>query len=226
MAEMGIGYGSECHLLRYLGRHRQYLDRQVLKVVGAQSVEWLDYPFDTSRTWLDGEWKGLRFLEDSSPAHAEWLKAWPQSGNPPNWDAIGKITINGEKQWLLVEAKANLQEIGSSCTASDKGGRPQISRTMTATKEVLGVKADRDWINGHYQYANRVVVLHILTKAGVPAHLLNIYFTGDRGDEKRTCPSTVAGWKDAISSLKAHIGLPKGHALESRMHELFLPISQ
>jgi hypothetical protein len=26
MAEMGAGYGSECHLLRYLGRHRNRFD--------------------------------------------------------------------------------------------------------------------------------------------------------------------------------------------------------
>lgn len=32
MGEMGMGYGSECHLLRYLGRHRRALDARILEV--------------------------------------------------------------------------------------------------------------------------------------------------------------------------------------------------
>lgn len=59
MGMMGDGYGSECHLLRYLGRHRAFLDQRVLEVTGATAIEWLDYPFDRSRTWQDGECKGL-----------------------------------------------------------------------------------------------------------------------------------------------------------------------
>ena len=54
MGMMGVGYGSECHLPRYLGRHRALLDRRVLDVTGATAVEWLDYPFDRSRLWQDG----------------------------------------------------------------------------------------------------------------------------------------------------------------------------
>ena len=34
MAEMGDGYGSECHLLRYLGRHRDRLDNTFAYFVG------------------------------------------------------------------------------------------------------------------------------------------------------------------------------------------------
>jgi hypothetical protein len=54
MAEMGIGYGSECHLLRYLGRHRALLDRRILEVTRADTIAWLDHPFDPSKAWLDG----------------------------------------------------------------------------------------------------------------------------------------------------------------------------
>lgn len=224
MAEIGNGYGSECHLLRYLGRHRRELDKQVLNTIGGQAVEWLDFPFDGSRTWRDGERKGLDFLEPDSPAWAAWRKAWPQRGNPPNWDAVGILTVNGAREWLLVEAKANLQEIKSSCQASDAGGRPLIVRTLTETKERLGVAADCDWLDGYYQSANRIAVLGLLTEAGVGARLLNIYFTGDLGDAGRTCPSDANGWHAALGALKEHIGLPRGHALENRMHELFLAV--
>ena len=54
MAHMGDGYGSECHLLRYLGRHRALRDWRVLACVGGSAIEWLDFPFDPSNPWLDG----------------------------------------------------------------------------------------------------------------------------------------------------------------------------
>ena len=193
-------------------------------MMGGQNIEWLDFPFDNRRAWRDGEWKGLDFLATDSPARAIWQKSWPQRGNPPNWDAIAVMMVNGSKEWLLIEAKANVEELRSSCQASEVGGRPLIARTLAATKSDLRVAADRDWLHGYYQYANRVVVLHLLEQAGVSARLLNVYFTGDRGDDRRSCPSDIQGWGSALASLKAHIGLPAGHRHESRMQELFLPV--
>lgn len=233
MAEMGSGYGSECHLLRYLGRHRQRLDEAVTKATGAETVGWLDYQFDSGRKWQDAEWKGLDFLgcrgnsaaaETNKRAMEGWRTAWPQRGNVPNWDAVGIVTMMGKKEWLLVEAKANCEELRSSCKAQDEGGRPLIKRTLAATKERLGVSPDKDWLDGYYQYANRIAVLKLLNECGVSACLLNIYFTGDSGDAQRTCPADDAGWRESLALLKTHIGLPVGHALESRMHELFLPV--
>jgi hypothetical protein len=43
---MGMGYGSECHVLRYLGRP---FDDQVLRVTGGDRLGWLDFGFDPSR---------------------------------------------------------------------------------------------------------------------------------------------------------------------------------
>lgn len=51
MAKFGNGYGSECHLLRYLGRHRKRLDAAVCEVTGATGVHWLDFPF--ASVWPD-----------------------------------------------------------------------------------------------------------------------------------------------------------------------------
>ena len=200
------------------------LDKRVLDETGGQYIEWLDYPFDRSRTWRDGEWKGLDFLDLDNPARMAWQKAWPQRGNPPNWDAIGRVTVDGIKEWLLVEAKANTEELHSSCQASEAGGRPLILQALTATQARLGVAAERDWLERYYQFANRVFVLDLLLGSKVPARLLNIYFTGDLGDERRSCPADIRGWDQALASLKAHIGLPRTHALEGRMHEIFLSV--
>jgi hypothetical protein len=38
---------------------------------------------------LDREWKGLEFLDSASDVKSAWVKFWPQSGNVPNWDAVG-----------------------------------------------------------------------------------------------------------------------------------------
>jgi hypothetical protein len=45
MAEIGHGYGSEWHLLRYLGRHLARLASEVQRVTSCDSVQWLDFPF-------------------------------------------------------------------------------------------------------------------------------------------------------------------------------------
>jgi len=58
----GNGYGSECHLLRYLGRHRDRLNAEVCRETGGSDVRWLDFPFAKtwpgkkgSRQWPDAE---------------------------------------------------------------------------------------------------------------------------------------------------------------------------
>ena len=61
MSEMSLGYGSEYHLLRFLGHHRQYLNNTILDALDKKNeiIEWLDYPMNTNRASLDGELKGI-----------------------------------------------------------------------------------------------------------------------------------------------------------------------
>jgi hypothetical protein len=35
-----------------------------------------------------------------------------------------------------------------------------------------------------------------------------------------------SGWREALAAMKSHLGLNAGHPLESRIHEIFLPVSQ
>ncbi len=225
MASMGQGYGSECHLIRFLGRHRALLNQRIIATTGATKVEWIDYPFVPAAPWKDGEWTGLGFLPDSSPALEPWTKFWPQKGNPPNWDAVGRITINGEDSWLLVEAKAHTAEIGSTCQASEAGGLARITESLRTVSADLGASSDADWLRGYYQYANRIAVLWHLMTHGEPARLLFIYFTGDNfpsGD--RDCPKDEAGWQVALEAQEKHIGLPKQHKLADRIHKVFVTV--
>ena len=71
---------------------------------------------------------------------------------------------------------------------------------------------------------------HILRFMGRHRHVLDQrlynYFVGDKGDARRTCPQDEKGWNDALRAQKAHVGLPGGHKLETRMHKIFLPVCE
>lgn len=225
MAEKGARYGSEHHLLRYLGRHRNELDRRIRSVTGCDTVSWLDFFFDRKRPWKDREWKGLDFLPQEEKARRAWTEAWPQRGNPPNWDAVGRIFVGDSTEWLLVEAKAHTGELKSSCGAKEGPARSNIESTLEATKDRLDVAEGHDWMNGYYQFCNRLAVLNILQEAGVPARLLFIYFTGDDFGRPGTfCPQSEAEWQPALDAQTRHVGLAEEHLLANRIHKLFLPV--
>lgn len=186
-------------------------------------MTWLDTPFQPKASH-DAEWKGVNFLPEIHSARKEWFQYWPHTGNVPNWDAVGVLKNNGAHEWLLVEAKANLQELRSACNATQKGGLAQIVQALSAVKSELGVKKEKDWLKGYYQYCNRLAVLQFLQAQKIPSRLLFVYFTGDRSGPGRTCPRDAAGWKKALQVLDKHVGLSTDHSLADRVHRLFLPV--
>lgn len=226
MGQMGNGYGSECHLLRFMGRHRHLLNDRILGALGGDTIDWLDFGFNPKALWPDAEIKGLGFLSDSDPVHDAWKQYWPQGRGIHNWDAVAKVRFGAAEEWLLVEAKANLEELKSDCGARLKTSLALISNAFDQTKTYLGASKDRDWLRGYYQYCNRIAVLFFLLQHDVPAQLLYIYFMGDTGDSNRTCPQYETGWQDALQCQDDHVGLPTEHRLSARIHKLFLPIVQ
>lgn len=107
MGKIGYGYGSEYHLLRFMGRHRRLLDQRVLASTGGDSVEWLDFCFHLAKPWLDAEIKGLDFMPQGHAALEAWKDWWPKGSGIHNWDAVGRTQRGGSVEWLLVEAKAH-----------------------------------------------------------------------------------------------------------------------
>ena len=120
MANIGYGYGSECHLLRWMGRHRDKLNAEVAKKVGTDKtlINWLDFKFasDGSKRWPDKELEGLEFLREDEYARIKgrWQEFWPQGKGIMNWDAVARIGPEN-KEYLLVEAKAHIEEMKSCC---------------------------------------------------------------------------------------------------------------
>jgi hypothetical protein len=75
----------------------------------------------------------------------EWRARWPTRRPGHSWDAIGCLKFGMTHEWLLVEAKANVEEMVLACHAFDAESRSRIERSLNATKAALGGAADRDW---------------------------------------------------------------------------------
>jgi hypothetical protein len=202
MGEMGYGYGSECHLLRWMGRHRRRFNERVTEEIGRPGapLEWLDFRFRRSGLWPDAELEGMQFLRNTHPlAFNAWKEFWPQSGTPPTWDAVGWLGSDNDRELILLEAKARIGEDATRCRATNPASIAMIEAAFAETKAALGVDPACDWMNGFYQITNRLAVLYFLQiKCQVPARLLFLYFVGDLRGAGRNCPQTEAQWQDAI----------------------------
>ena len=223
--DIALGYGSKWHLLRYLGWHQKEFSTIVRGCVpGLSEVRWLDQHF-TGKAGKsedqDAELQGLEFLKPPPPA---WNSYWPQTGRPPTWDAIGEASINGTREWLLVEAKAHIGELASSTGASEDS-QAIIQRAMEETQQAMGVDPGHDWLKGYYQYANRLAVLHFLRREGIPARLLFIYFWGDRPEEGPNWPQTENEWEPPLREMEKDLGLEGNHQYSDFIHKLFLPVT-
>lgn len=230
MGKLGFGYGSEWHLLRYLGYHRENLSKQVLQLTGGEDIHWLDFKFSkvNNPTKNDKELVGLEFIEDIKIKQA-WQAYWPKSGNSQNWDALGKIHYRNKTEWLLVEAKAHLGEVKSTCGAQNQKSKNQIAKALENTMEYCGVQQAflNRWLSPYYQYSNRLAVLNFLMQEydpKIPAHLLYIYFTGDKRSDSAECPQTSMEWQPIIEEMEQWLGLPDDFVFRNRVHHLFLPV--
>ncbi len=81
-------------------------------------------------------------------------------------------------------------------------------------------------LRSYYQFCNRLAVLYFLHQQGVGAHLLFLYFVGDKRDNRVICPETKAEWREALKEQDEHVGLPDNHLLSAYVHKLFLPVGE
>jgi hypothetical protein len=225
MGRVGKDYGSEYHFLHAHHEHREDLDRAILSVVDRPkaALEWV-YPNEAR----DGkEPQGLSFLTDRPDVRAEWANFWPTRGRQLSWDGVARLVERDrQSEWLLFEAKANQSEFCTpASTASKAGGKTQIEKALNVTKRRLGVYRFFDWMGSYYQYANRLAVLYFLTEKVnpvVPAHLVFVYFVGDKFPDGCRCPANQTEWEELIRARQLTLGLPTEHALKDQIHDLIL----
>lgn len=228
MGKIGHGYGSEWHLLRYLGYHRLRLQEEILSKTGGDNIQWLDFRFSNINKSLnhDRELKGVEFLDEY--IKKLWRNYWPQTGNVQNWDAVGQLLTNDKREWLLVEAKSHVGELRSDCCAKSKSRQKIIDAMEQAMRsyhaEVIPVE---QWLSPYYQFCNRLAMLHFLNfecDPTVSANLVMIYFYGDRVPYKE-CPNSPAEWKLFLGKLYQEVGLVKQSELMKRIHTIYLPVN-
>ena len=129
MADMALGYGSEYQLFRFLGHHRNFLNKKISEVIPQKGeLYWLDYPSNYERLSLDGELKDVECFENQEITEL-WENYWPQSGNSQCWDGIFKIY----ETWYFVEAKAHASEVKSSCGATSENSKATIKKAFDET---------------------------------------------------------------------------------------------
>ena len=169
----------------------------------------------------------MNFASDDLKLQEKWRSFWPQTGNPPNWDAVAKARIAGIDEWILVEAKANHPELCSQqCGAKDKSLK-RILRALALTKKALGVHRCYRWEGTYYQYANRLACLYFLNEiAKRPAQLIFLYFVGDCFPDGRRCPATEQEWKTLIEACHLTLGIFGPHLLSNRVHDIFLSVKR
>jgi len=229
MGKIGCGYGSEWHLLRYLGYHRSVLEEEILKNTGGDQVTWLDFKFSNRNEPLnrDREWKGVEFLDERT--QKEWKAWWPQTGNIQNWDAVGRLHIGDSVEWLLFEAKAHINELKNGCGAKSKESKEKIVSNFMETMKSFNVKDAplKNWLEPYYQLCNRLAVLHFLhceCKPPVTSRLIMIYFYGDQVTSKN-CPQSLEEWKTELMLMYDWVGLDPKSALSDKIHTIFLSVN-
>ena len=229
MAEMGLGYGSEYQLLRFLGHHRNFLEEQIcnnMKYNG--KLHFLDFPSDNGRLSLDSEYIGINFLEKDKTINYEnmennWKNYWPYSPKgQQNWDAV---IINDDNEYILVEAKAWLGELKTDISKDAKETSiKKINKAFEETKQRFKIFTENNWLKDYYQLANRIAFLNFLHKNNIKSSLLYIYFIN--GYEKRRIikkekkliesksVKSKTEWEKEIKHEYEHLGISNSEVLK------------
>lgn len=172
--------------------------RRAGALVSDASINWVSpKKGDDWAEYSDAEFLNKLGYSQLTPALSEF---WPRRG--PQWDALGRST---DGTVFLVEAKAHLGELQSTCAAKAPPSRALITSSLERTRNALGVTNGADWSTHYYQYANRLAHLGFLRDQGVQAYLVFVYFIGDTG--MPGAPISRAHWDGANSALKKHLGL-------------------
>jgi hypothetical protein len=161
------------------------------------------------------------FGPEALPHSPVWstLRAWwlvhERGANTPNWDIAAACEIEGTPGFILVEAKANVPELG----VAGKGLDAAASAASTANHQRIGVAIQEacDALRGmsasvainrdsHYQLSNRIAFAWKLASLGIPTVLVYLGFVGDTGIADAGTPfADAAHWQTTFNSYASSI---------------------
>lgn len=233
MGKMGLGYGSEYQLLRYMGRHRNLLDCKILKVLGLEKerIEWLDFNFSGKEPFSkDSELVGIRpFFQEKnfSLIQEQWKNFWPSKARQHNWDAVFKI----QDQWFFVEAKARKNEFTkTSIKECEKENKTKIEQVLNETKEFFENKSNVKWIDSkYYQLCNRLAFIYFCEKMSINAKIIYINFIN--GYKKKTVfvydnVSDEKQWKKYLKTAYTELGFNNDAKLKKYLINVYIDCSK
>lgn len=148
------------------------------------------------------EYRDEAFLQRLGLGHlaADLRVFWPRRG--PQWDGLA---TGGGGAVLLFEAKAHAPEMASTCQATGKS-LTTITAALLQVQNALGAASKANWLEGYYQYANRLGHLYFLRSRGINAWLVFLYFTQDT---EMSGPNSESEWHPHLLNLHDHLGLPE-----------------
>lgn len=194
------------------------LDKPIKKFIGAdksRNIEWLsphvndDYAEYRDQTFLD--------LLGIKLSQKKLKDFWPNRG--PQWDALGRT---GNEAYFLVEAKAHISEIISSCHAYSPKSKTLIKKSLNQTQKYLGLKTHIDLTRGLYQYANRLAHLYLLRVLNdIPAYLVFVFFI----DDPTHIPTSKAEWTGALEAMRSFLG-GHNHKLSKYVIDVFVDVNR
>jgi hypothetical protein len=213
----GNGRGSLKNIQLLVNNHPTLLNKSIKDKINIKSenIEWVS-------PLKDDEYAEYRDNEFINRLGIHELKVplnhfWPERG--PQWDGLGK---GSDGEIFLVEAKANIPELLSSCGAQSPKSRKRIQRRFRETREFLKCKPSIDWTTGFYQYANRIAHLYFLRHLNkINAYLIFLFFVNDTTH----IPTSIEQWHGALELEKKLLGLNR-HRYQKYIAEVFVDIGE
>ena len=143
---------------------------------------------------------------------------WPRGG--PRWDGLAR-TSSGK--FLLVEAKAYIEECVDSGSKAGDASRDKIRQALDQSKLAYGARADANWEAPFYQYANRLAHLHFLVSENlIDAYLVFMYFA-NASDVPSPCTSEQ--WEGARRLTQKCLGLSR-NAYSDRIASVVIDVPE
>ena len=191
--KLALGYGSKCQLLRMLGWHRNLFNQAVSESSGiASDIDWLDFNFNGPE---DKELLNFDFIAEIKD---EWKAYWECGRFGLNWDAVG---ISRDGTYVLVEAKAHVEELNSSAGGSEKS-RSKNNEVIGRVFHKYGIECGQDsWNSDVYQLINRLVALDFLLERGYKAKLVYVLFVnGYEFNRPNDGSASEEEWRSAMAA--------------------------